>query len=360
MIVVRVLAGIAGFAIILATLNSAVRTVIVPRGVAVRLTRTVFLGMRRLFELRVGKDASYEHRDRVFAQFAPISLLILLVAWLTLVFFGYTLVHYAIGDYHIREAATVSGSALLTLGLIHPEQIGATIVSFTEAAVGFIILALLIAYLPTLYGIFSRREAAVQALETRAGSPPTSSEMILRYWRIEFLHELPRLWERWESWFVEVAETHTAFPALAFFRSPEPGQSWVTAAGTVLDAASLVVSTLDQPREPHAELMIRSGYIALRRIARFFEVEFPEDPQRGDPISIRREEFDAVYDLFAREEIPLRADREAAWLDFAGWRVNYDTPLLALAMLTESPPTPWTADRSPVIGGLTQPARPMR
>ncbi|MGH2793811.1 MAG: hypothetical protein ACRDKG_05855, partial [Actinomycetota bacterium] len=313
MIALRVLAGIAGLAIILATIMSAVRTVIVPRGVSVRLTRSVFLGMRSLFELRVGKDASYEHRDRVFAHFAPITLLVLLMAWLTLEFVGYSLLYFAIGD-TIRDAAVVSGSALLTLGLIHPDQLGVTVLSFTEAAVGFIILALLISYLPTLYGIFSRREAAVQALETRAGSPPTAGEMLLRYWRIEFLHELPALWERWETWFVEVAETHTSFPALAFFRSPEPAQSWVTAGGSVLDAASFVVSSVDQLREPRAELMIRSGYIALRRIARFFEVDFPDNPQRGDPISIRREEYDAVYDMLAAEGMPLRADREQAWL----------------------------------------------
>jgi hypothetical protein len=358
MIVLRVLAAASGVFLILATLMSAVRTVILPRGVPVRLGRAVFRTMRLLFELRVGSDASYERRDRIFALYAPLTLLVLTVVWLTLVFIGYTLVYIGIGIDPPREAMTVSGSALLTLGLIHPEEFGATLVSFTEAAVGFLVLALLISYLPTLYGVFSRREAAVETLEVRAGSPPTAVELIERYWSIEFFDELPSLWEKWEAWFVELAETHTSFPALAFFRSPEPGQSWVTASGTVLDGAALYLAAVDRPREPRAELMIRAGYIALRRVASFFRIEFDNDPRPDDAISIQREEFDEAYDRLALVGVPLRSDRDAAWRDWAGWRVNYDTVLLSLAALTEAPPTPWTADRSPIVAEFSghQPA----
>jgi hypothetical protein len=348
-IALRVLAGVSGGVVVIATLMSAVRTVILPRGVPVRLGRHVFRAMRKLFELRVGKDASYHRRDRVFALYAPVTLLVLLVTWLTLSLAGYLLVFVAIGTTSLADAATASGSALLTLGLHHPESIGATIVSFTEAAIGFILLALLISYLPTIYGVFSRREAAVMALETRAGSPPSAAVMLERYWLIEFFDELSALWERWEAWFVELSETHTSFPALAFFRSPEPGHSWITAAGTVLDAASLRCSALAAPRDPRAELMIRAGYLALRRIATFFGFSYDPDPRSDDPISITRQEFDQACERLGAAGVPVKADRDQAWQDFAGWRVNYDTVLLELAALTQAPPTPWTADRSPIV-----------
>jgi hypothetical protein len=42
----------------------------------------------------------------------------------------------------------------------------------------------------------------------------------------------------------------------------------------------------------------------------------------------------------------LKPDLQAAWLDFAGWRVNYDTVLIALAGLTAAPYAPWSSDRS--------------
>lgn len=66
----------------------------------------------------------------------------------------------------------------------------------------------------------------------------------------------------------------------------------------------------------------------------------------GDPISIARDEYDAVYDRLVASGLPLKADRDHAWRDFAGWRVNYDSVLLALAALTMAPEAPWTSDRS--------------
>jgi hypothetical protein len=38
-----------------------------------------------------------------------------------------------------------------------------------------------------------------------------------------------------------------------------------------------------------------------------------------------------------------------AWRDLAGWRVNYDTVLLALCSITMAPPAPWSSDRAPVF-----------
>jgi hypothetical protein len=38
---------------------------------------------------------------------------------------------------------------------------------------------------------------------------------------------------------------------------------------------------------------------------------------------------------------------ERAWIDFAGWRVNYDRILLALCALVMAPETPWSSDRAP-------------
>jgi hypothetical protein len=170
--------------------------------------------------------------------------------------------------------------------------------------------------------------------------------MIQRYFRIRGLEELHEIWDYWERWFVSIGETHTSSPAVVFFRSPLPEHSWVTAAGAVLDAAALRASTLDLPREPRAELCIRAGYLALRRIAAFFGIPFDADPAPTDPISIDRHEFDEAYDALAERGIPLKPDRDQAWRDFAGWRVNYDTVLVALAGLTMAPMAPWSSDRS--------------
>jgi hypothetical protein len=115
----------------------------------------------------------------------------------------------------------------------------------------------------------------------------------------------------------------------------------------VLDAASLIRSSVDVPADVQADLCIRAGYLALRRIADFFNIPYnPAPSYPDDPISITREEYELACSELAEAGVPLKADRERAWRDFAGWRVNYDSPLLALARLTMAPYAPWSSDRS--------------
>jgi hypothetical protein len=132
--------------------------------------------------------------------------------------------------------------------------------------------------------------------------------------------------------------------SLAFFRSPQPHRSWVTAAGTILDGAALSIAVVDVEGvdNPHAALCIRSGYLALRRICDFHGLPYADDPLPDDPISISRAEFDSALALLESVGTPLKADREQAWRDFAGWRVNYDSALLQLARLCLAPAAPWT------------------
>src|SRR5437867_2301451 len=109
MIAVRVIVFLVGAAVVYATIGSAVRTVILPRGVPTRLGRFVFLKMRDLFTLRAGPNATYEKRDRVMALYAPVSLLVLLAVWVSLVLGGYTGMFWGLGHRSWRAAFTLSG-----------------------------------------------------------------------------------------------------------------------------------------------------------------------------------------------------------------------------------------------------------
>jgi hypothetical protein len=246
----------------------------------------------------------------------------------------------------LREAFVTSGSSLFTLGFARPEGLWADTAAFVEAAIGLFLLALLITYLPSLYSAFQRREAGVSKLEVRAGLPPSGTYLIELAWTVGRMETLHDLWASWEDWFVDVDESHSSFPALAFFRSPHPEESWVTASGAILDGAALYVSSVDVgARTPEPEFMIRSGYLCLRHIADFFGLPVDHDPQPSDPISVTREEYDEAYERLARAGVPMRLDRDAAWRSFAGWRVNYDAALLGLVRLTMAPPAPWSSDR---------------
>jgi hypothetical protein len=346
MIVVRVIAFVAGAVIVLLTARSAIRTILVPRPLQAQLSRAVFVLVRRVFRLRASERHDYEHRDRVMALYAPIALVTLLATWLGLILGGFVAILWALGVVPLREAFVTSGSSLFTLGFARPEQLLADVAAFTEAAMGLFLLALLITYLPSLYSAFQRREAGVSKLEVRAGVPPSGVYLIELAWTVGRMETLHDLWASWEDWFVDVDESHSSFPALAFFRSPHPEESWVTAAGAILDGASLYASSVDVgARVPEPEFMIRSGYLCLRHIADFFGLPVDDDPAPTDPISVEREEFDAAYGRLSAAGVPMKPDRDQAWRDFAGWRVNYDAALLGLARLTMAPPAAWSSDR---------------
>lgn len=341
----RVLIFVSGLLIVLGTVLSALRTFVLPRGDRDPLTRLVFMVWALLFGLRLYRTREYAVRDRVMAIYAPVLLISLPPVWLMLVLTGYMGMYWALETSSLREAFIFSGSSLLTLGFAPAVDLPSTMLAFSEAALGLILVALLIAYLPTMYAAFSKREMAVSLLQVRAGSPPSAVELIIRFHRIKRLHMLNQLWIDWECWFVELEETHTSLAALAFFRSPHPDHSWVTAAGAVLDAASLVNAAVDIPRDTQADLCIRAGYLALRTIADFFRISHNPNPTPDDPISVSRLEFDAACDELAAAGVVLKADRDQAWRDFHGWRVNYDIVLLALAGLTMAPEAPWSSDR---------------
>ncbi len=122
----------------------------------------------------------------------------------------------------------------------------------------------------------------------------------------------------------------------------------MTAAGAVLDAAAITLSAVDIPYDVSAALSIRAGFLAFRRIAAYFDIPSPQDPHYPDtPICVERAEFDEVLDKLAEAGLPLKENREQAWRDFAGWRVNYDRALILLCGLVMAPKAPWSSDRAP-------------
>ena len=343
--VVNIVVFVAGLIAVFATLLGAIRTFVLPRGDNVWLTRIVFRWTFALFRIRLRHIKDFATLDRVLAFFAPSTLFILPLVWMIAVLGGFMAMFWAAGVRPLGAAFLLSGSSLLTLGFAAVDGLLQTCLAFGAATIGLGLIALLIAYLPTMYAAFSHREMAVTLLEVRAGSPPSAITMIERYHRIHNLTRLHDQWVAWEIWFGELEESHTTFAALSFFRSPQPDRSWITSAGTILDAAALANSTLDIPRDPSADLCIRAGFLALRHIADFFRLPHNPAPNPDDPISVTREEFDAVCDRLAGEGVPLKPDRDQAWRDFAGWRVNYDAVLIELARLIVAPAAPWTGHR---------------
>src|SRR6201985_1498306 len=298
---VRIAAAVVGGLLILASVSSVSGTLIVTRLVRSRLTRWIDRSVDWGYQLATTRVADYRRRDRLLATQASPLLLIQLAAWLVVAYVGFALLLWPFAARGVVSAFTDAGSSLFTLGFAVPAGAVPAVIVFLAAAVGLLIITLQIAYLPTLYAAFNRRETEVALLNARAGVPSWGPELLARTHYalgtgVSTLDTLPDLYARWERWAADVTESHTPSLPLAWFRSPRPLSSWVTALLAVLDSAALflALSPKAAPVVP-ARLCLRSGFICFGRIARAMGFDIPEEADPKSGISLTYAEFlDAV------------------------------------------------------------------
>jgi len=348
---IRVVAGFVGLAIQLTVLDAAVRTFLLPRVANVRLSSTVARVVGRVFRWIAFRRGSYVEKDRVLSLFPSVVLLSYQALWLAMTLVAFAGGFIAAGVNSYSEAFSVSGSSLFTLGTSAPHGGGVQALAYAEAGIGLTLLALLIAFIPTLYAGFQRREYSVSRLSVRAGIPATPWGVLEVAQSVESYERLDELWREWETWFIEVGETHTTLVILNYYRSPSPKQTWIGSAASVLDAAALYNAAVDVKPSATAGLCIRAGWLTLRRIADYFKIPYPTHPTRDIPIAITREEFDIVCRRLERSGVALVADLDAAWGDFVGWRVNYDAMIESFYSLFNCPRVDWRiAGDQPLLG----------
>jgi hypothetical protein len=355
----RLLGLVLGIALLAFTWTSVILALIVPRTqlgpsrLAIIVTRTVrliFIGLSR-------STQSYERKDAILAPMAPVAVLTQLLVWLFLI--GVAFVLILVSYTHDLGLAVVQvGDAMFTLGQASVGRPTNDAVTILAAASGFIVITLQIAYLPALYAAFNRRETLITLLTGRAGEPAWGPEILVRHQLVGIIDALPDFYASWEQWSAEVSESHTTYPTLLLFRSPDPWASWVIAQLSVLDAAAMHLALCPTTAPSQARLCLRMGYTALRHIADTLGFEYDADPLPDAPIQLTPEEFASAVQLLVDTGFPAERDAEAAWPHFQGWRVNYESLAYKWADRIVAPPAPWSGVRSDLREQSVAPNRP--
>jgi hypothetical protein len=300
---------------------------------------------------------TYEWKDALLSPMGPIALVLQLLLWAGGLTLGFGLLiaatHHSIGD-GLLQAAT----SLFTVGAAHGGGAPVPSCDIPCGAIWVVIVALQIAYLPTLYSAFSRREGLVALLESRAGVPAWGPELLIRHQLVGITDTLPDLYASWEAWAADVAESHTTYPVLLLFRSPEPWYSWVVGQLAVLDAAAIHLAVSPSTASSRARLCLRMGFTLFDRIAVSLGWEVDPDPDPEAPISLTFEEYALAVDKLAEVGFPVERSAEESWSDFRGWRVNYERVAYRLADRLTAPPAPWSGTRRHLRTGPVLPKRP--
>jgi hypothetical protein len=345
-----------GAALALATWSSVLRTLVVPRGLTSKLTALVNRAVRGTFTFLAGRFDTYERKDRLLVAQGPMLLIALLVVWVVLFLTAFTLMFFAVNDHGFYQAFREAGASLFTLGNVATPGLGQTVLGFVAAMTGLVVVALQIAYLPTLYGAFNRRETLVTTLQSRAGAPAWGPEILARHQIVQTMDSLPDFYAAWEQWAADVAESHTNYPVLITFRSPHPLRSWVVGLLAVLDSAALHLALNPSSRVSEARLCLRMGFTSLRDICSTIGIPFDPDPRPDTAIRLTYEDFLGGIARLQAVGYQMERTPEEAWPHFRGWRVNYEPLLYALAAATEAVPAVWSGPRR----HSTEPMLPVR
>jgi len=256
------------------------------------------------------------------------------------------------------SALTQAAGSVFTVGTITLRGPVNSAVDIAAGATWVVIVALQIAYLPALYGAFNRRESLVAMLESRAGIPAWGPEVLARHQLVGITDTLPAFYAQWEEWSADLAESHTTYPVMLLFRSPQAWFSWLIGLLAVLDGAAMHLALAPSTASSQARLCLRMGFTALNRMAKVLGWEVDPDPSPEGPISLTFEEFEQAVEMLQHVGFQMERSAEEAWPEFRGWRVNYETSAYRLADRLTAPPAPWSGTRRHLRSGPVAPRRP--
>jgi hypothetical protein len=357
----QLVALVLGVMLLIAVMWDLFETIVVPRPTpgVFRLGRYIVRGTwRGVRWIATRRDGRHE---RLLGLYAPAATIMLLVTWLGGLVVGYGLVLYGIrdelgpGQVDLGTAIYFGATSVLTLGFGDVIPLGgiARLVVAAAALSGLGVVALVVTFLFSLFGSYQRREVAVVTLQAKAGAPPSAVVLLESLSRLELVDHLPDFFGRWETWIAEVLDSHVAYPLLGFFRSSHDDVSWISALGTVLDTASLVLTTIEGVPRGQAELAKKMGAHLVEDIT---NLGFQAKGADG----VDRDSFDAVYARLAAVGYQL-VPADDAWPRFSRARSSYAERLDAMAAYWAVPAAAWFGGRRalhPVAPQATTAGRP--
>lgn len=340
---------VVGLILIITVFYDLFQTVVLPRPAVrkVQLARTLVRPMWRLWRWVSQRTSRLERSEARLAAFAPVALLTLFLVWAAALVLGYGLLIDGLADgfrpspQDLATSIYISATTLVPLsyGDFVPEGGAVRLVIIAESATGVGLAALAITLLFSLYESFRAREEMVVSLDALAGAPPSGVHILETAAEHGMRPELKETFDEWRRWSAMVLESHLAYPLLIYFRSSHDNEAWINSFGAVMDAAILIISTVDDDSEAPARLMFTIGNHLVDDMSWVFRFKGSHDP------IVERAEYQVAVERLVKSGYRVR-DTETGWKQFAELRSKYATALNQMANWLVIPPAQWIGDRS--------------
>ncbi len=340
---------IVGALLIVWVLSDIFFAVLVPRPVSVR-GRVSVMYIRALWPFWRSAGLAMrnvERRDSFLGIFAPFVLISLLALWEACIIVGFALILYGLrGEVkpplqNFGEAFYFAGTSFTTIGF--GDFVGATLatrlISILAGATGLGTVAVVLTYLFSIITSFQRREINVLMTDARAGAPPSGVAFLASYAELEIRPDMSAAFAEMQPWVAGILDSHLSYPILFYFRSTHDNASWIAALGATLDAATLLITTVDGEPIGQASLLVELGTHATHDIADYFGMRITGDA------GVERREFDDALARLSASGYALK-NADDSWRDFCRIRRRYAEALNGIARYWAIPPSLWIGDRS--------------
>jgi Ion channel len=340
-----VLFRIIGVILVLLVLFDVFKTVIVPRITSRTLRIAPFLLGIIMWPLYKKAALSFSSKHvsiSLLETFAPLSFVVLMMVWLSLMISGFALILFSLrGEVtphiqHFSEAIYFAGASVLTIGYgdVVASSPLARFTVLTGALCGLIFMALDISFLFTVQNWLQQREQIVNTLSSRAGTPASGLVLLLRYKELEILSSLGPSFLQWESWTASILESHRAYPILIYFRSSNSRESWLSSMGAMLDAASILLTSIDEAHVGEADLFYWLSCTTLESICQYMNIPATEG------VYLNRQDYNDGLSVLAEAGYKIKTD-DRAWNQFCARRAGYMGNLIAISEAFSQPMHRW-------------------
>ena len=340
---------VAGILIVAATFYDLFKSVVLPRPSINRyvMVRLLFFSFWAFWQWVGRRIQSVARRETWLATFGPSAVIAMFLTWALVFMLGYALILDGLRT-QIRPALESFGESLyfsattivpLSYGDFVPIGFAARVMILFESATGVGIAALVITLLFSLYASFQEREELVVQLDAVAGAPPSGTQLLETVLERGLRDELVKTFEDWRRWSAAVLESHLAYPVLLYFRSSHDNEAWLNSFGAVMDAATLVMSTVDEDEEGPARLMFTVGNHLVEDLSWYFRFTSTKDPL------VDHEEFQQAVARLRKAGFRVKS-MEEAWTKFQHLRGKYASQLNQMAHRLAIIPAEWIGDRT--------------
>jgi hypothetical protein len=317
----------AGTLLVVLVLYDVFAAIVVPRRTtsALRLGPILLSGIMWPSYLRaVSIKPLKRYRNELLALFAPGAFAVIMIFWLSLLLLGFATILYGL-RFDVKppidtfaDAMYFSGTSLLTLGFgdVVAFSWRARVIVLIAAVAGLSFMALQVSYLFTVQSLVQQREQVVNAIVSRSGAPASGIIILLRYKELNIVNALNSSFLQWEAWIANILESHRAYAILLYFRSTNQTESWLSVLGAMLDAASLLLTSIEDVNVGEADLFYWLACSTVQALCTGQRLEYDEG------IHLTYQEF--VQGLHLLEGAGYKTvDPEKAWTLFSARRQGY-------------------------------------